>query len=247
MVRPDFRLLGCLAVMVTLLGCGGGGGSGDGAGDQGGTGGGDGDGGDGGGGGSVDPPVVSPFNIVTPEESVFFNGTFQDEFDFVVDTARVGGQSSMAGLPSGTISYDGYMAISFFSTLGADIQGEATLTVDMQTGATGGSATGFMGAVFDETTMTNPVVSYDGSVNFSGGSLTAGPTGQAGFAMQIDGAFDNGVQDLTITGQIDGHIYGPDGDGLFASGSNFGVPRDITTIVDGTEVNGIATLWAIRP
>ncbi len=219
----------------------------DGGGD---TGGGDSGGGDMGGGdtGGGDPPApTSPFNLVTAEESAYFQGAFQDDFAFVRDTARVGGTATLADLPgSGVVSYDGFMAISFFSSLAANIRGEATLTVDMATGATGGGATGFMGAVFDETTMTSPIVHYEGDITFSGGSLTAGSNGAAALDIQIDGAFNNGVQDLSITGHIDGYVYGPGGEGVFASGSNFIAPKDITTVVDGTEVNGVATLWALK-
>jgi hypothetical protein len=114
----------------------------------------------------------------------------------------------------------------------------------METGAASGGASGFMGSVFDDTTATEQLVIYEGDLTFSGGSLTAGSGGGATLGIAIDGTFDNGVQILSITGAMDGSLYGASAEGVYLSGINFPGSADITPIVDGTPVFGTAALWA---
>lgn len=244
-----FHLIGCLIVSMTVAACGGSsGGTLDVTVDPG-----TGDGGDGdvGGGGDTDPPPdpnppVDPLNIVTSTQRSYYLGAFQAGFETVRDNARDGGLALSGDLPSfGSNTYNGYMEIGFFSTPNANIRGEATLIVSLQDGATTGSATGFMGPVVDST-MATQVVSYEGDVIFSGGSLTAVGNDAAALSMSINGAFDNGVQSFNIAGDLSGYLYGSTANGLVVSGGSNALKDDIVTIVDGGSVDGSATLWALK-
>ena len=227
--------------MIALLSaCGGGAGSvvdpGDGGGDDGG-------GDDGGGSG----PSSSPFTSPTEQQALYYLNDLQVELDAVQAAYNQGGFTSFADLPLSTaVAYDGFMEVLFTSTPNANITSNATFSVNMLTGDTQGSATNFMGMVYNGDTDTNELALYEGGVNFVGGSLSEGALNEANIAIQIDGAFDNGLQQLTVQGEIDGKIFGPAADGLYASGSYFGLGQDITFIVDDVQVYGSATLWAVK-
>ena len=233
---------------------GGDAGGGDaGGGDAGGgdAGGGDAGGGDAGsgdaGGGTPDPaPPVISLNFATDAERAYYQGDFASSFANVRDNAQIDGVSRIADLPApGTSNYGGFMEILFFSSPSANVRGEATLNVDMQTGATNGNVTGFMGSVLDET-MTNQLVNYEGDVTLSGGSLTAVGPGAAGLSMSIDGTLNNGLQSFGVTGELDGYLFGSTGEGLVVSGRSNPLNDDIVTTVDGAEVDGTVTMWGLR-
>jgi len=227
--------------MIALLSaCGGGAGAvidpGDGGGDDGG-------GDDGGGAG----PPSSPFTSPTEQQALYYLNDLQAELDAVQGAYDQGGFTPFADLPQSTaVAYDGFMEVLFTSTPNANITSNATFSVNMLTGDTQGSATNFMGMVYNSETDTNELALYEGGVSFVGGSLSEGTLNEANIAIQIDGAFDNGLQQLTVQGDIDGKIFGPAADGLYASGSYFGLVQDITFIVDDVQVYGSATLWAVK-
>lgn len=210
----------------------------------------------GGGGGVIDPdpdpepesePVIDPLNIVSADARADYLGPFQDAFHTVKDSARDGGLTSFVNLPSpGSSSYQGYMELSFFSMPSASIRGTTSLTVDMQTGATAGNATGFMGSVLDSAEVMQ-IVSFEGDVALSGGTLGAASNGAASYSLLIDGDLDNGVQTFAINGQLKGFLYGATGEGIVVSGGSNVLKNDIATVIDGTAVDGVATLWALRP
>jgi hypothetical protein len=169
------------------------------------------------------------------------------ELTVVQDTYNVGGQTPFADLPTGTtVAYAGFMEVLFTSTPNANVRSATTLTVDMQSGATVGSATEFMGYVYNSETDTTELALYDGSITFVGATLSSTSNGGATIDLEIDGAFGNGVQQFTIAGNIDGPVYGPDANGIYASGSYFGIGQDITLTADGAPVYGSATLWALQ-
>lgn len=242
MLHRFVKIFGCCALLALVMACGGGSGAtsdpGDGGGGDGGGGGGD----DGGGGGG---PPPSPFFAPTEEQALYFRNVMPDELSLVQSTYSQGGRTPFADLPIGTIAYSGFMEVLFTSTPNANIASPATLTVDMGTGATTGSAQAFMGYVYNSETDTTELALYDGGITFLGASLTAASNGNANIDIEIDGAFDNGVQQFTITGNIDGQVYGPDASGIYASGSYFGLGQDITLTADGAPVYGTATLWAL--
>ncbi|SIT87474.1 hypothetical protein SAMN05421665_2418 [Yoonia rosea] len=242
MLHRFVKNFGCCALLALVMACGGGSGATSDPGDGGGGDGG-GDGGDGGGGGGGPPP--SPFFAPTEEQALYFRNVMPDELSLVQSTYSQGGRTPFADLPIGTIAYSGFMEVLFTSTPNANIASPATLTVDMGTGATTGSAQAFMGYVYNSETDTTELALYDGGITFLGASLTAASNGNAIIDIEIDGAFDNGVQQFTITGNIDGPVYGPDASGIYASGSYFGLGQDITLTADGAPVYGTATLWAL--
>ena len=207
-----------------------------------GSGGGDGTGETGGGG-----TVTSPLNIVTAQERAEYYGSFRTAFATVRDTAQDGGLTQFSNLPDpGDSTYDGYMNLVFITSPGANILGEATLAVDLQTGVTSGNATGFLGVIRDDA-MIDQVVSYEGNITLSGGNLTAASNGAAGFDLQIDGELDNGLHTFGVDGQLNGYLFGADADGLRVIGSSSALNDDINLIIDGTEVvEGNAAIWALK-
>jgi len=241
-----FRILTIYTFVLALSACGGGGGSSSDGGQSGGDDGGGGGGGDVGsdGGGT---PVVSPFTAPTEAQALYYVQDFPDEFAAIRAPHAANLRTNFDDLPrSMPVTYSGFMEISFFTTPNGNIQGPANLTVDMTTGATSGSATGFLGMVYDSVTDNDYLASYEGGVTFSGGAISRGPSGEALWNMQIDGAFDNGVQrDLTVAGQISGGIYGANAEGLYATGSDFGA-GPITVQSNGIDTFGIATVWATQ-
>jgi len=242
-----FRPLSLCIFVLALAACGGGGGgsSGDPTDSGGGGGGGSGGGGDDGGGGGT--PVVSPFTAPTDVQALYYVQDLPGDFAAARAPHTAGFRTGFDDLPrTMPVTYSGFMEISFFTTPNGNIQGPANLTVDMTSGATSGSATGFLGMVYDAGTDTDYLASYEGEVNFSGGSISRGANDAALWNMQIDGAFDNGVQrNLTVAGQISGAIYGADAEGLHATGSDFGA-GPITVQSDGVDTFGIASIWATQ-
>ena len=242
-----FRFAGLCVLIIALSACGGGSGGpvDDGGGQGGDDGGGDDGGGDDGGGG--DPPPTSPFTAPTEAQALFFINELPDAFAAVRANSRDGGFTPLADLPmSGLTSYDGFMEINFASTPSAAIQSATTLTVDMQSGAMSGGANAFMGWAYSAETDTTELALYEGDITFSGGSLTAGTGGDTRLSVQIDGALNNGLQNFTVTGTLEGRMYGADGDGLYAGGSYYGLGRDITLTADGVDVYGDANIWALK-
>ena len=240
MLHRQALLIGYSTLAVLLAACGGpaalpdiGGGGGAG-------GGGGGGGGDGGGG-----TPVSPFTAPTEQQALYFRNDLPDDMDAVQGAYNQGGRTPFGDLPTGAaVSYAGFMEVLFTSTPNANISSAATLSVDMQTGATTGSATAFMGYVYNSETDSTELALYEGGITFLGATLTSN-SGNANIDIEIDGAFDNGVQQFTIAGNIDGPIYGPNADGLYASGNYFGLGQEITLTADGVPVYGSATLWAL--
>jgi len=231
-----------LLLVLSACGSGGGGSSGDPSDDGDGNSGGD---GDSGGGGST--PVFSPFTAPTEAQALYYVQDLPGDFAAARAPHTAGLRADFDDLPrTMPVTYSGFMEISFFTTPNGNIQGPASLTVDMTSGATNGSATGFLGMVYDAGTDTDYLASYEGEVNFSGGSISRGANDAALWNMQIDGAFDNGVQrNLTVAGQISGAIYGANAEGLHATGSDFGA-GPITVQSDGVDTFGIASIWATQ-
>lgn len=233
------KLLGCWALIGLLAACGGSSGPvgapGDGGSDDG--------GGDDGGGG----PPPSPFTAPSEQQALYYINDLPADLDAVQAAFNQGGFTPFADLPlSNAVAYDGFMEVLFTSTPNANITSSATFTVNMLTGETLGSATNFMGMVYNSEADANELALYEGGVNFVGGTLSTGALNEANIAIQIDGAFDNGLQELTVAGEIDGKIFGPSAEGLYASGSYFGLGQDITFVADGVPVYGSATLWALK-
>lgn len=238
------RILTMYTLVLALSACSGGGSSSSDGGQSGGD---DGSGDDDTGGGGGGTPVVSPFTAPTDAQALYYVQDFPNEFAAVRAPYAANLRTTFDDLPrSMPVTYSGFMEISFFTTPNGNIQGPANLTVDMTTGATSGSATGFLGMVYDSVTDNDYLASYEGDVTFSGGAISRGPNDEALWNMQIDGAFDNGVQrDLTVAGQISGGIYGANAEGLYATGSDFGA-GPITVQSDGIDTFGIATVWATQ-
>ncbi|PJI84611.1 hypothetical protein BC777_3672 [Yoonia maricola] len=241
------RSLTTYALVLALSACGGGGGSGGddtggGGGGDGDTGGGGDDGGDGGGG-----TPTSPFTAPTEAQALYFVTQMPDEFAAVKNAYNVGGLTPFADLPApSTLNYSGFMELAFTSTPNANITSQASLSVDMQTGATTGSASEFMGWVANPETGLEDLALYEGDVVMSGGNIFAGTSGQTQYNMQINGALNNGEQAFTVNGQLNGFIYGPTADGVFVSGSDFGTNSDLDFTADGQGVFGTAALWGLK-
>jgi len=230
-------------MIVVLSACGGGSGPVNDPGDGGGGDDGGGDDGSGGGGG----PPSSPFTAPSEQQALYYVNDLPTELDAVQAAYNQGGFTPFANLPQSTsVAYDGFMEVLFTSTPNANITSNATFAVNMLTGDTQGSATNFMGMVYNSETDATELALYEGGVSFVGGTLSEGALNKANIAIQIDGAFDNGLQALTVAGEIEGKIFGATADGLYASGSYFGLGQDITLIVDGVPVYGSATLWALK-
>jgi len=238
-----FLVLGLL--IAVLAGCSGGAASVDGPGGGPDDGGGDDD--DGGDGGGGSPLPVSPFTAPSEAQALYFVGDFPDDFAAVKDAYNIGPATLYADLPRPmAVTYDGFMEITIASTPNANIQSDATLTIDMQSGAMSGGASNFIGWAYNAETDSTELALYEGDIMFSGGSLAAGLTGDTRLEMQVDGTLENGLQDFTLTGILDGRIYGATADGLYAGGSYYGIGRDITLTADGTDVYGSASIWALK-
>lgn len=239
------RFLAGLTLLGFMAACGGGGGSAE----TGGTG----SGGDTGGGGDVTPdppPAPSPLNIVTPEERAAYYDTFLPTFSAVNTAATEGGATAFdAPAVMGSVTYDGYMQLIMGNaTVAANVIGEAVLQVGFDGGPVVGLATGFLGVTTDEA-MLRQVVKYEGTINMSGGGVTAGADGSADIAFQVDGNLDNGVNTFSVNGSLVGGFYGEGAEGLYAIGSNTGIHGSMTTTIDGIAGPGnigVGTVSAIR-
>lgn len=236
--------LGCCSLVVLLSACGGSGGTvdpGDGA---------AGNGDDDGVIIVVSPidtgPPLSPFLAPTEQQALFFRTALPNELDVVKNIYNDGGRTPFANLPAGgAIAYSGFMEVLFASDPNANITSPATLSVDMQTGITTGGASEFLGFVYNSATDTTELALYDGGVEFLNATVTSDRNNNANIDLAIEGTFDNGVQEFTLLGNIDGPVYGPAASGIFASGSYFGIGQEITLTADDTPVYGTATLWAV--
>ena len=244
MKHPWLRFISSSVLIIALSACGGGSGGtpvDEGGGDA--SGGGD----DGGGGGDGVGEPVSRFTSPTESQALYFALEMPTEFDAVRANHSTGGFTLLSDLPgSGVVSYDGFMEINIASTPAAAIQSAATLTVDLQSGAMGGGASTFMGWAYNVETDRTELALYEGNIVFSGGSLNAGTGGDTRLTIEVDGALNNGLQDFSLTGTLDGRMYGAEGEGIYAGGSYYGLGRDITLTADGVDVYGDANLWAVK-
>lgn len=204
---------------------------------------------DGGGGTDVVTPAPILLNIVTEEERILYLGSFLSDFAMVRDTAILGGLTPFdPAPPAGAVSYDGYMQLLIGNAaVSANVIGDATLLVDLSGGPVTGSATGFLGMTLDSAMM-NQVVSYEGVVAITGGGVTEGGTGGSAISFGIDGALDNGQNTFGINGTLSGYLFGAEGSGLRATGSQGGISDDIDATIDGSGPVpvGIATVWALK-
>ncbi len=213
------------------------------------TGGGDTGGGDGSGGGGDDPdpepepePEPSPFNLASADDAIAYRNVIDFIFPPLRDTMNARGLSVYDDIHTlGSMQYDGYMNLVFVVTPAANLMGNASFSVDLDSGATLGNANGFMGVVMDDQG-NEQFVDYVGDVVISGGNLDA-----SGYNLQIDGALENGVNTFGVTGQLNGRLFGPNAEALRVIGSKSFFGDDITMTVDGTEIdNGTAGIWATR-
>ncbi|MEO0905431.1 MAG: hypothetical protein AAFX89_11805 [Pseudomonadota bacterium] len=244
MKHPFVRSSAVYALIFALCACCGGGGGSGGTGGGGNGGGGDDGGGDDGGGGT---PPTSPFTQPTEAQAIYFVTQMPTEFDGVQDNFNNGGFTPFADLPAATtVTYAGFMELAFTSTPNANITSQSTMSVDMQTGATTGTASEFMGWVANPETGLEELALYEGDVVMSGGNIFAGSSGQTQYNMQINGALDNGAQAFTVDGQLDGFIFGPAADGVYVQGSDFGTNDSLDFTADGQSVFGTAALWGLK-
>ncbi|EBA10734.1 hypothetical protein RCCS2_11027 [Roseobacter sp. CCS2] len=233
------------ALILALSACGGGGGT-SAAQDTGG--GDDSDDDDTGGGdtGGGDPPT-SPFTRPTEAQALYFVTQMPAEFQGVKDNYNNGGFTPFTDLPAATtVTYEGFMELAFFTTPNANITSQTSVSVNMQTGATNGTASEFMGWVINPATGLEELAVYEGDVVMSGGNIFAGSIGQTQYNMQVNGALDNGEQNFTVDGQLDGLIYGPAAEGVYVAGSDFGTNSNLDFTVDGQGVSGTAALWGLE-
>lgn len=238
-----------LVSILAMCGCAAGGGSHqDTAADSGGedNGGGDGGGGggdDGSGGSDPDPdpePEPSPFNIASADDAIAYLNVIDFLFPPLRDTMNARGLSDYDDIHTlGSMQYDGYMNLVFVVTPAANVMGNASFSVDLDSGATLGNADSFVGVVMDDQG-NQQYIDYLGDIAISGGSLDA-----SGYALQIDGALENGVNTFGVTGQLNGFLFGPNAEALRVIGTKSFFNDDITMTVDGAEIdNGTAGIWA---
>ena len=209
--------------------------------------GGGGDTGDGGGTGSSDPPVTSPFHIASPEDAQAYQNLVNFIFAPLRDTMSARGLSDYDNvITHGSVQFDGYMNLVFVATPVTNLMGDATLSVDLATGAASGLATGFMGVVLDDEGASQ-YVDYLGDVTISDGTLNQTIQNTAEYTLQIDGTLENGVSTYGVNGNLNGYIFGDNADALRVIGMQNFFNDDITMTVDGVEItDGTAGIWATR-
>ena len=260
MTRIFLLFLTSSTLLLGLSGCGGssgssqissgatsGGSSGDnsGTGDAG-SGGGDSGNGDGGG----EAPFVSAFNVFEDAARVEYETTIAPDIANVVQTDEIGGFTQLANLPpTGDLTYAGYLNLFVGNGIaGAQINGDASLTVHILERTISGSADNFAGYMLDENN-DNRLVDYDGDpVLISFGTLTEGTGGEAVIQFDINGTLNNGVNSFVIDGTMEGNIFGAGGEGLHAYGtSRTSGAGDMASTIDGQPaVYDSATLSALR-
>lgn len=183
--------------------------------------------------------------IATAAEQLYYEGAFTTAFNTMRATHDAGGATALANVPaSGASHYQGFMQLLIESgTTSANVRGTASLSVALPTGATSGSATGFMGEAPDDEGDTH-LVSYAGTLLLSDGALTAGTGGLATLAITVDGEIDSGLHEFALTGTLSGYLYGTTGNGLRVDGDN----DDLEGAIDGDEAASttLATLWAMQ-
>lgn len=242
----------CVVVFCLLASCGGGASGNtqqdDGSGSSsGGSGSGSGSGGSGGsgGGGDPDPPDTSPFYLATAAEAAAYQNLIEYTFPDLRDTMLARGLTPYdAAITYGDVTYEGYMNLVFAAATAANVLGDASLSVDLASGATTGEATNFMGTVLDDAGATQ-YVHYLGDVAISNGLLLEAADDAAYYRVEIDGTLENGVNTFGVNGQLDGYIFGDDGDALRVIGTKSFFDDDITLTVDGAEISdGSAGIWA---
>lgn len=239
-----------LVSILAVSGCAaGGGGQQDTAVDSGIDDGSDGGDGTGGGGGDPDPdpdpdptPEPSPLHIASAEDAFAYLDVIDSLFPPLRDTMNARGLSDYADIHTlGSMQYEGYMNLVFIVTPAANVMGNASFSVDLDSGETFGNADGFVGVVMDDQG-NQQYVDYLGDIAISGGSLDA-----SGYDLQIDGTLENGLNAFGVTGQLNGYLFGPNADGLRVVGSKGFFSDDITMTVDGVEIdNGSAGIWATQ-
>ncbi len=247
-----------------ITGCGGGGGtttvggggSSDGGASSGGGGSGDG-GGDGSDGAGGDPPFVTAFRVLDVPDPDGVYATLENDRNAVFAAALGSGGTSysvspFSGIPaqanappSGTLDYTGYLMVLLGSndfSVGANVTGEANLSVALSDHSISGQATNFLGKPNDENGDPQ-VVSYLGTVTISSGTLSSGPNDEAFVTLDIDGTIDDAVNTFVINNTLTGALYGPNGEGLSARQN--GDAMD-STINGGAASYDQATLRAVR-
>lgn len=208
------------------------------------------DGTGGGDGGGEDPgPVSSRLNIVTVDERIIYEEAFLTDFVLLRDTVKLGGLAPFDALPTtGSASFDGYMQVIIGNaSVSANVIGNTTLSVDLAGGPITGSASGFLGTTLDDALVTQ-VVSYEGVIAITGGGVSERLTGGSAINFDINGSLDSGLNTFGIAGTLNGFLYGPEGSGLFATGSHGGLSNDIEATIDGSGSVpiGIASVWATK-
>lgn len=239
-----------LLLCLVLGGCGGtvpqAGSDGSGGGDTGG-GGGSGDGGGGGGGGGGVTPPPSALFIATEAERLTYQTVFQPAVAAMGPASVAGGATPFANLPtSGILTYQGYLELAIGNAnASANVAAPATLDLVLSNMSISGSASGFMGSTMDEN-LVQQVVNYAGTVTISSGIVTAGGSGNAALSLDIDGSIDSGLNVFTVDGTLVGGLYGANGEGLRARGTNTGLDGSMVTTVDGNPgIIGVGTISAL--
>ena len=219
-------------IISGLSACGGGsgatdtstgGGSGEGNGDGSGDGGGEGNGGG-------DPPFVTAFRILDVEDPNAVYTTLETDRNTVFTNPvftnpAFGGLSSYADItapanqpPSGSLDYAGYLQIFLGNndfSVGANVTGEASLSVLLASQTISGQATGFLGKPNDENGSPQ-VVSYLGTIAITNGAMTQDANGKAAVTLDIDGTLDDAVNTFVVNNTLSGWVYGTNGEGLNA-------------------------------
>lgn len=234
---------------VGLSGCGGGGGGaiiddgggGDGGGDNGG-------GGDDGGSGGGTPPNPNLKIILDDDTRLAYNATFLPDVTAVGTASQAGDPMQMSNMPAtGTLDYSGYLELTIFSaTAPADVDGIASMSIAVADQSISGSIDGFRGMV-EDANETLYLVSYDGILAVTDGSVSTGANGIAAITIDIDGTLDNGLNVFAVDGTLLGQLNGTDGDGLRARGTSFGTTGSMAVTIDGIAASGgIGTLSAVK-
>jgi hypothetical protein len=221
-----------------------GGGNGEGNGDS--SGDGRGDEGDGDSGG--DPLFVTPFRILDVEDPNAVYATLEADRNTVFGNSvftnpALGGLSSYADVtapanqpPSGSLDYAEYLLIFLGNndfSVGANVTGEASLSVLLANQSISGEAASFPGKPNDENGSPQ-VVNYLCTIAITDGSMTQDTNGRAAIAIDIDGTLDDAVNTFVVNNTLSGLLYGANGEGLNA--------RQTGTAMDST-INGGATSY----
>ena len=174
-------------------------------------------------------PDPGPLNTATVTETTFYFDELLPNFAAVQTAATAGGIADISTLPTGSVTYDGYMLLLMGNaTVSANVIGDTSLQVNIASNAITGQATDFLGVATDNAGF-NHVAHYDGSVAISNGDISIVDDT---LAFDIDGSLDNGLNTFSVEGTLVGGLY-DDGEGLNAIGSHTGVHGNVTAKIDG--------------